>query len=342
MKRSHANTGATQRKAKKQKKEKPRVSEVESKVQTDDELDLDKILESVASGQSELNSQNQTINILKKQVSELQAMVGDLRAQIDFLMSAFDWTMQRPASLSNHPAPVDGPAEAATASVKSGAATAVTSGGPVNQSSPFPSQWTEVGRRQTKAQTKTQRNIRDAVVAAVYVDEQRKSSRMANLVVSGLPSMLPITDQTLVTDLFRNEIGVDAEVVWCKRLGRILAGRVQPLLVTMRSADQADLIMAKAKNLRQSTHSVVKDNVYINRHLTEAQSRAAYELRCERRAAGQRRNRGTASASARGVAGPEAATLGVASTSSMAADLGSQGLRVTAAEFTPTVSAASD
>jgi hypothetical protein len=47
--------------------------------------------------------------------------------------------------------------------------------------------------------------------------------------------------------------------------------------------------MTRAKQLRKSTNVVVKNHVFINRHMTAAQSRAAYEERCRRRTARQRR-----------------------------------------------------
>ena len=52
---------------------------------------------------------------------------------------------------------------------------------------------------------------------------------------------------------------------------------MQPLLVVLRTADQ---LLAHAKKLRKSSHAVIRD-------MTAAQSRAAYELRCQRRLSGK-------------------------------------------------------
>jgi hypothetical protein len=92
-------------------------------------------------------------------------------------------------------------------------------------------------------------------------------------------------------NLIRTEIGITPDVVHCRRLGNITAGKVQPLLVVLRAEGQADEIFAGVKNLRISSHSIVRDTVFINRHLTDAQSRAAYEMRCQRREAAKRRGR---------------------------------------------------
>ena len=130
------------------------------------------------------------------------------------------------------------------------------------------------------------------VVAAVYVDQQRQNSRVANLFVSGLQPLPSVADATVVSDFCRSyELGIVPDIVHCRRLGKMNPARVQPLLVVLRSADQADEIMTNAKNLCKSTHSVIREGVFFNRHLTDAQSRAAFELRCNRRDAASRRGR---------------------------------------------------
>jgi hypothetical protein len=140
---------------------------------------------------------------------------------------------------------------------------------------------------------KTQRAVRDAVVAAVYVDQQRKNNRVANLVVSGLQPTSQVSDSTVVTDLLSDEIGIVPDIVHCRRLGKLTPHKPQPLLIVLRSAEQADEIMSRAKRLRNSVHNVVKQHVYINRHLTDAESRAAFELRSQRRANKELRERRT-------------------------------------------------
>jgi len=45
-----------------------------------------------------------------------------------------------------------------------------------------------------------------------------------------------------------------------------------------------------AERLRNSIDIAVRDNVFINRHLTSAQARAAYDIRCQRRQAAQQRS----------------------------------------------------
>jgi hypothetical protein len=128
-----------------------------------------------------------------------------------------------------------------------------------------------------------------AVVAAVYVDNQRRANRVTNFVVTGLPQSSFITDEQAVRDLCSVEFNETADVVHSKRLGKPTPGRIQPLLVVLRTAEQAMRIVSAAKQLRNSTNSITKQQIYIAANLTKAESRAAYELRCQRREADRRK-----------------------------------------------------
>jgi len=249
------------------------------------EDEIDEMLENVATGQSELSSQNQSINKLKRQVTDLQSTVAVLRSQIDFLMSALGCTMKPTGNQSTEQESLRAATVPNESSASNSAGQSTTD--ELSGSSTANMSWTEVVRHPAK----TQRTVRDAVVAAVYVDQQRKMNRVTNLVVSGLQPASQVPDSTIVADLLCNEIGIVPDIVHCKRLGKITPHKPQPLLIVLRSAEQADEIMSHAKLLRKSIHSVVKEHVYINRHLTDAESRAAFELRSQRRASKESRER---------------------------------------------------
>ena len=114
---------------------------------------------------------------------------------------------------------------------------------------------------------------------------ERARSRASSVVVSGLPLHALAADKTIVRDLFATELKLIPDVVKCRRLGRPVSGKVQPLLVVLRTAHQADQVMSQAKLLRSSPHSVIRDCVFISKQLSEVESRAAFEVRRERRAA---------------------------------------------------------
>jgi len=69
-------------------------------------------------------------------------------------------------------------------------------------------------------------------------------------------------------------------VVFCKRLGERLPGRVQPLLVMLSDASDAAWIIANAKKLHRSQLQYIRDHIYINAYLSKEEARAAYEQRC--------------------------------------------------------------
>lgn len=135
-----------------------------------------------------------------------------------------------------------------------------------------------------------QRPSMEDAVAAVYVDIAKKTKRESNFIVSGILPSLSLTDRQQVHNLCSTEFDVQPDIVHVKRLGRSVSGKTQPLLVVVRQANQAQQLIGKARDLRQSTNPEVKNNVYINPNLTPAEAAAAFQLRAERRSSNQRRN----------------------------------------------------
>ena len=72
-------------------------------------------------------------------------------------------------------------------------------------------------------------------------------------------------------------------IKFCKRLGTLVQGRIQPLLVGLQSIDEVNDLMKLAKLLRNSSSDSVRTGVYINRNLTKLEAQVAYENRCRRR-----------------------------------------------------------
>jgi len=126
-----------------------------------------------------------------------------------------------------------------------------------------------------------------AAVTAMYVDLRRKQHRSNNIVVSGL--QYSDNDAVMVTEMLEEEFGGDTElwpgvsVARCQRLGKQQDNKLQPLLVTLDSRDQAEYYIKNARYLRSSNNQDIKRNVYINADLTPSEAKAEYELRMERR-----------------------------------------------------------
>jgi hypothetical protein len=131
--------------------------------------------------------------------------------------------------------------------------------------------------------------FRQSMVAAVYVDQRDKDRRATSFIITGLLPSPSFTDQQIVTDLCSNEFNLQVNIASTKRLGKTSASlsssstKTQPLLVNLKNPDHTKTIISSARRLRQSTASVIRDNVFINPNLTKAEAAAAYELRCRRR-----------------------------------------------------------
>ena len=67
------------------------------------------------------------------------------------------------------------------------------------------------------------------------------------------------------------------------RFGKQSSAKPQLLLVTLGSAETADAILKSARNLRQSSSAFIRENVFINKHMTKAESLAAYNARVKKR-----------------------------------------------------------
>lgn len=159
-----------------------------------------------------------------------------------------------------------------------------------NQSSSnLQSSYTEIVKTGTKTHpTKTARSV---AITAVYIDQNEKKRRATTLVISGLPLNSGLTDHDSTIGLLESEFNIRPVIVTTKRLGQPVQGRIQPLLVTLRSEETTQQIIKLAKQLRHSSDNYIRANVFINANLTRAESEAAYQVR-------ERRRRSAASASA--------------------------------------------
>jgi len=125
--------------------------------------------------------------------------------------------------------------------------------------------------------------LRDAVATAMCADQRDRERRAKSVVVSGLAPAADSDDATNFRRLCMFEFGVDIEVIHARRLGGDNGDRIRPLLIGLPSAEDADLLVKKAKCLRRSSDEYVRNTVFINRNLSKIEARLAYEERCRRR-----------------------------------------------------------
>ena len=149
----------------------------------------------------------------------------------------------------------------------------------VLQSNTSPSQ----PRLQTSTSSLLNNNLRTAVLTAVHTELNSKSKRSCNVVVSGLqPSAISSVGEQF-RELCSYHFNLQPQIRSTYRLGDPTSGKTQPLLVSLESPDDVESLIRVAKNLRMSTNHHVRDNIFINRHLTKTEAAAAFNARCLRR-----------------------------------------------------------
>lgn len=238
---------------------------------------------------TQLQASEKEITRLVADVKNLRSTVVQLKTHLDFLLSfcGIQQTVeaaklspelsaevaQQNAQNCTHDREVQssGPAVSATVSTATPSADVTGSG-------------TLTAAAKVRPSQSTQSQLCQNLVSAVYVDLRDKFRRANNIVINGLPITAGVTDKDVVIELISSAFQIQPTVRSCRRLGKSMAGKVQPLLVTLGTQDEAEFLINNAKTLRSSADADVRSHVFINADLTPAESRAMYEIRCRRRA----------------------------------------------------------
>ena len=126
-------------------------------------------------------------------------------------------------------------------------------------------------------------DTKTAVLSAVHSEFSAISHRSLNIVVSGLHPHSDLSDASRFSSLCDEFFAFIPTIRSTFRLGTAQAGRVQPLLVSLTSSSEVEHLVTYAKILRTASDPAVRDFIYINRHLTKAESLSAFEARNIRR-----------------------------------------------------------
>ena len=158
--------------------------------------------------------------------------------------------------------------------------------------------------RQQRQSHENNQTIKDIVLDAVFNENNDRAKRAKSVVISGVQDSADFHDNDLVRQLIRSEFNFDfaPSELHCRRLGEKIPEHIQPLLVALPSAEDAAWLVASAKQLRNSQSDWIRDNVFINRNLSRAERRLAYEQRCKRRAKNNKNNENNETVSDRGQA----------------------------------------
>jgi hypothetical protein len=128
-------------------------------------------------------------------------------------------------------------------------------------------------------------DYRQSLVAAVYADLSLKQHRQASLIVFGLAPSTTVSDINQLKSLCEAELNLLPNIITIRRLRRPLQGKIQPLLVVLQNADQAQQFISNARQLHKLANETIHTKVYTNPNLTRAETKAAYHMRVQRREA---------------------------------------------------------
>jgi len=163
------------------------------------------------------------------EISNLHSIVSQQQKTIEMLTCRLDFALSM-LGVADNGQPTSQDAAGSAGSTGSGAAAA---------------SYADVTKRPSVANYKLKK---DSIVAAMYVDGQRKASRATNIIVSGLPvTSSAQSDMSTVVEIFRREFNEVPEITFNKRIGKPMPGRIQPLLVVLKSAEQASRYVASGK-----------------------------------------------------------------------------------------------
>jgi len=205
---------------------------------------------------------------LKAEVIELKNTIGTLTTQIKFLLSFVGAVDSSPPHTQ-----IASRSEFVPALAQSGQDGSASSYAEVSRQPATQAAGVSVGHV----------TMREAAVTAMYMEKAESDRREASFIVSGLPTSNSASDRECITHIIESELGVRPVISFTKRLGQRLSDKPQPLLVYLKDTAQAQHIVSQARQLRHSQDEYVRRTVYINKNLTKAAARAAYELRCRRR-----------------------------------------------------------
>jgi len=125
--------------------------------------------------------------------------------------------------------------------------------------------------------------FKTAVLSAVHSEMKSIARRSNSIVVSGFHKRTTISDKDHFIKFCSQFFQFEPNVVSTSRLGSEKENKVQPLLVTFADSSEPEYLVRNAKLLRSVADDYVKNNIFINKHMTYAERKAAYEARLLRR-----------------------------------------------------------
>ena len=125
--------------------------------------------------------------------------------------------------------------------------------------------------------------FKTAVLSAVHSEMKSIARRSTSIVVSGFHKRSTVSDKDHFIKFCSQFYEFEPKIVSTRRLGRDENNKVQPLLITFADTSEPEYLVNNARWLRSVSDEYVRNNIFINKHLTYAERKAAFEERLLRR-----------------------------------------------------------
>jgi hypothetical protein len=255
-------------------------------------LNMDKIIDAVAHNNdpdcNELKRQHDlqlSINSLSAIVQQLQETIHRLATQLHFVLSflgidnvngSLASSVVTPSTSADHMSAQSSDV-GATSSANITLSLSSMPGGSVSYAAA-----TSRGAS-TQQPVRRPMSVKEVILSTVYNEKIANNRRSNSIIVSGLVLDPNHSDTEVIGNLCYSEFGIRPAITSTKRLGKVIDGRIQPVLAVLKSSDTAREIITCAKSLRRSPDPAIRDLVYIIANLSREEARAAYDQRCRRR-----------------------------------------------------------
>jgi len=173
------------------------------------------------------------VNKLLATISEQKLQIQNLTQKLDFVLSFLGINDASLVTMNDSTSSVPATTFIAATTTTTSTTYADVASATVNGAAPI--------------QTASSRPVsfHEAVVTAVHADQRARERRAKSVVVSGLATDTGSSDTAAFHRLCVSEFGFDAEVTYTRRLGNVIDGRIQPLLVCLQSAEVATELVKK-------------------------------------------------------------------------------------------------
>ena len=129
------------------------------------------------------------------------------------------------------------------------------------------------------------------MLKTVHTEIHEKERRRHNVIVSGMKrdGSSQITDDIanfirICSRYLDTDVGEYIVPGRCRRLGNLMPGKIQPLLIAFKTINVPEKLLEVARNLRFVDEEYIAQHVFIGADLTPAEAELAFERRQQRRA----------------------------------------------------------